>query len=193
MSPSVDSPATTLTTLLRSRTRQSFRARYGDVEPVEAAVLVPLVLATDKLEVWMLKRPTSMRTHAGQIAFPGGRRDPEDPDTGWTARREAYEEVGLREEQLRMLGPFDDFTTPSGFTIYPHVALVDPLFAPTPNPAEVERVLRAPLGLFLQDPIGEFPRAGIEVEGELVWGATFLIARVLATQLQAHPQIAPLL
>ncbi len=111
------SPVSALAALLHSRTRQSFRARYGDIEPVEAAVLVPLVLTKDKLEVWLLKRPSSMRTHAGQIAFPGGRRDPEDVDTESTARREAFEEVGLREEQLQMLGPFDDFSTPSGFTI----------------------------------------------------------------------------
>jgi 8-oxo-dGTP pyrophosphatase MutT (NUDIX family) len=176
-----------LATLLRSRQPQSINVRGGSPQPpVEAAVLVPLhvVEADGPVHVWLLKRPDTMRTHAGQIAFPGGRRDPEDASSEAAALREAHEEIGLDPTHVRVLGPFDTLVTPSGFRIEPHVALVDAAFVPKPNAAEVDLVFRAPLITFTTEPRGEFPRIGYDIESQFVWGATFWIARTLALLVQ---------
>jgi len=173
--------------LLRSRQRRMFSVREGSsTPPIEAAVLVPLHVVEPEgpLHVWLCKRPDSMRTHAGQIAFPGGRRDPEDRDSEATALREAHEEIGLEASRLTMLGPFDDLVTPSGYSIRTHVALVDPAFVPVPNPSEVDLVFRAPLLTFTTEPRGEYPRIGYDIESQFVWGATFYIARELALLVQ---------
>ena len=113
-----------------------------------------------------------MRRHKGQVAFPGGTRDVEDPSLMHTALREAREEVGLTLAHVDVLGPLDDLVTGTGYVITPYVAWVTAPFEPQPNPEEVARVFAAPLRAFAAPPSGEFPRVGWQVEGELVWGAT---------------------
>lgn len=185
-----------LATLLRTRSRQTIAVRGGSAQPpTEAAVLVPLhVVEPDgPVHLWLLKRPDTMRTHAGQIAFPGGRRDPEDASSEGAALREAHEEIGLDPAHVRVLGPLDTLVTPTGFHIEPHVALVDAAFVPVPSAAEVDLVFRAPLVTFTTEPRGEYPRIGYGIDAsggaapaneQFVWGATFWIARSLALLVQ---------
>jgi 8-oxo-dGTP pyrophosphatase MutT (NUDIX family) len=185
-----------LATLLQTRERTSISVRGGSpLPPVEAAVLVPLhfVEPEGPVHVWLLKRPDTMRTHAGQIAFPGGRRDPEDASSEAAALREAHEEIGLEPSRVQVLGPFDALVTPTGFRIEPIIALVDSAFVPVPNPAEVDLVFRAPLVTFTTEPRGEFPRIGYDIESQFVWGATFWIARTLALLIQGLGSEAQLL
>ncbi|HUB35913.1 MAG TPA: CoA pyrophosphatase, partial [Solirubrobacteraceae bacterium] len=71
------------------------------------------------------RRRSDLRRHAGEISFPGGRRDPEDADLLHTALREAHEEIGLRPESVRVLGPLPAVSTfVTGYEIHPYVALV---------------------------------------------------------------------
>jgi 8-oxo-dGTP pyrophosphatase MutT (NUDIX family) len=92
-----------------------------------------------------------MNSHSGQIAFPGGKADPEDRDAIATALREAEEEVGLEPEFVDVIGTMPIYTTGSAFIVTPVVALVHPGFRLKVNADEVADVFEVPLD-FLMDP-----------------------------------------
>lgn len=125
-------------------------AKFIEREPAHASVLIPLV-KRERLHVLLTLRPTHMNSHSGQIAFPGGKADPEDRDAVATALREAQEEVGLGPEFVQVMGTLPIYTTGSAFIVTPVVALVDPGFHLQPNPDEVADVFEVPLD-FLMDP-----------------------------------------
>jgi 8-oxo-dGTP pyrophosphatase MutT (NUDIX family) len=115
---------------------------------VPAAVLLALspVDGADDLELVLVQRPHSMRTHAGQVALPGGAVDPGDPDGVAAALREAHEEVGLDPASVRVLGSLDRSYIPvSNFDVLPVVGLWDGRSALRPNPGEVAGILRPSL------------------------------------------------
>jgi 8-oxo-dGTP pyrophosphatase MutT (NUDIX family) len=171
--------------VLREALRASLAARERNavtgVSAQPSAVLLALFESEDDVYMWLVKRPETMRRHRGQVAFPGGKMDPEDRDLVETALREAEEEIGLGRERVEVLGALDDLVTGTGFIITPQVAWLAAPFEPTPNPTEVSRVFRAPLRTFTTRAAGVFPRIGHTIEGEFVWGATFAIARSLGT------------
>jgi 8-oxo-dGTP pyrophosphatase MutT (NUDIX family) len=152
-----------------------------------AAVLLGLLERDHASHVPLIVRPDAMRAHSGQIALPGGVRDPGDESFAATARREAHEELGIAPEQVRVLGLLDDVPTPTGFIITPVVAeLVGPCCY-RPSPAEVAEVFEAPLEVFADptraEDLGERQAWGITYQlrayrhGERrIWGAT---ARIL--------------
>ena len=114
-----------------------------------AAVLVPLVLHDEAMTVLLTQRTEDMPSHAGQIAFPGGRRQPEDKDLTATALREAEEEIGLDPRFVQVLGALDPYVTGTGFLVTPVVGLVEPGFTVRPDPREVADVFEVPLAHFL--------------------------------------------
>ena len=116
----------------------------------EAAVLLPLVQRTGGLTVLLTQRSAQLSSHSGQVAFPGGRTDPEDRDAIATALREAWEEVGLAPQRAQVLGSLPVYTTGSAFNVTPVVALVPPQPL-KPNPQEVAQVFEVPLA-FILDP-----------------------------------------
>lgn len=118
--------------------------------PAKAAVLVALV-QRQELNVLLTVRSAQLSNHSGQIAFPGGRQDPEDHDARDTALREAWEEVGLERNRVEVIGSLPEYATGSGFEITPVIGLVTPPFAIAPNPAEVADVFEVPLS-FLMNP-----------------------------------------
>ena len=118
--------------------------------PLPAAVLLPLVQREQGLHLLLTQRSSQLSTHAGQIALPGGRTDPEDPSPTATALREAQEEVGLQPSNAEVLGSLPIYATGSAFLVTPVVALVQPQLL-TPNPAEVAEVFEVPLS-FILDP-----------------------------------------
>jgi 8-oxo-dGTP pyrophosphatase MutT (NUDIX family) len=118
--------------------------------PRPAAVLVPIV-ARDELTVLLTRRTPHLKTHAGQVSFPGGRMDPEDASPIDTALREAEEEIGLSRSHVRPLGYLDSYRTGTGFRIDPVVALVAPDHRLVLNAEEVDAAFEVPLA-FLMNP-----------------------------------------
>lgn len=149
---------------VQAQTPQALRARFAHPpvwtpevvlekkfmhrEPAHASVLVPIVLREQPM-VLLTERTAHLSTHSGQVAFPGGRADPEDASTSDTALREAEEEVGLARRFVEVLGVLPTYVTGSSFIITPVVALVQPDCVLHPNPYEVADVFEVPLAFLL--------------------------------------------
>jgi 8-oxo-dGTP pyrophosphatase MutT (NUDIX family) len=120
-----------------------------------AAVLAVLVpggpLRAEGVRIVLIERAAMLRTHAGQLAFPGGKPEPHDVSLADTALREAEEEVGLDRRAPEVLGRLHPVPTPSGFMIVPYVAWAPPGWLPEPTSPEVGRVLTPQLAR-LADP-----------------------------------------
>lgn len=118
--------------------------------PTAAAVLVPV---TDRAEpgVVLTQRTETLRNHAGQIAFPGGRADPGDADLIATALREAEEEIGLPPHAVTVIGLADRYRTVTGFEVTPVLGVIPPDLTLTPSEAEVASLFEVPLA-YLLDP-----------------------------------------
>ena len=156
-----------------------------------AAVLVPIVGIPEPTLILTLRTDT-VRSHKGQISFPGGSIDPGDPSAEAAALREAHEEIGLDPASVRILGELD--TTPtfvSGFVITPVVGWIDRPPSLEPNPAEVAEVLEVPISALTESARVEpgFSLAGRTYPTEAwlwkdhaVWGIT---ARLLGLLLEA--------
>ena len=121
------------------------------VDPRRAAVLVPLVAREAGLTVLLTQRADHLNDHAGQISFPGGRREPFDRDATATALREAKEEIGLAGERVEVLGELPDYLTGTGFCVTPVVGLVHPPFTMQADTLEVAEIFEVPLA-FLMNP-----------------------------------------
>jgi 8-oxo-dGTP pyrophosphatase MutT (NUDIX family) len=126
--------------------------RSGANEPKAAAVLIPVVPRSGHLQVVLTLRTTHLHDHAGQISFPGGRREPGDETPQHTALREAEEEIGLAAHQLDVLGLLPDYLTATGYQVTPVVALVQSDVVWVPDPNEVAEVFETPLS-FLMNPM----------------------------------------
>jgi 8-oxo-dGTP pyrophosphatase MutT (NUDIX family) len=116
-----------------------------------AAVLVPLVRREAGITVLLTQRTDDMPSHAGQIAFPGGRRHADDVDAVATALRETEEEVGLARHFVDVIGPVDLYRTGTGYEITPIVGIVTPGFTTRADPREVADVFEVPLAHFLDE------------------------------------------
>jgi 8-oxo-dGTP pyrophosphatase MutT (NUDIX family) len=161
-----------------------------------AAVLVPLIVVpeSDSPHVVLTKRRADLRRHAGEVSFPGGRRDPDDADLSVTALREAEEEIGLARGSVELLGelpPISTFAT--NYLIHPFVGQIAASQRWEVSPREVDIVLELPLRE-LQESRTRTPieRRGITFEtdayvpdGNVIWGATFRILENLLERLQA--------
>jgi 8-oxo-dGTP pyrophosphatase MutT (NUDIX family) len=154
-----------------------------------AAVLVALFQGdANDVRVWLLRRPEALRTHAGQVALPGGKKDATDATIVDTALREAEEEIGLPRASVRVLGLGDEHVTVTRFSVTPVVAWITERFEPKPNPTEVSRVFSAPFGTFRdRGLVRAIPLESVrrlvrshEVDGEIVWGATAAILGSIA-------------
>jgi 8-oxo-dGTP pyrophosphatase MutT (NUDIX family) len=170
------------------RTPASFSV-YGDdgtdsqsATATAAAVLVPIVDHPSGLTVIFTQRTSHLKAHSGQVSFPGGRAEPEDPTPEFTALREAQEEIGLPMGRVEVLARLPEYHTRTGFRVTPVVGLLTPPVALTPDPREVEEVFEVPLA-FLLDP-NNHRRETRELQGRTVayyvmrfekrtiWGAT---------------------
>lgn len=116
-----------------------------------AAVLVPLVQRDDGLHVLLTRRTDHLKSHAGQISFPGGRAEPDDASAVATALREAEEEVGLARTTPQVLGTLPAYVTITRFEVTPVVALIQPPLDLALDPFEVAEAFEVPLR-FLMNP-----------------------------------------
>ena len=158
----------------------------------DAAVLLPLYGWPDEPGLVFTERRADLRSHAGEISFPGGRKDDADADLAATALREAQEEIGLDPSRVELgdeLPTTGTFVT--GYRIHPFVGRIPHPgeLGLEPNPAEVETVLTFSLDILRQNyAMRRLIRRGVpihtptyEVEGHQIWGAT---ARILADLLE---------
>ncbi|WP_448191434.1 CoA pyrophosphatase [Azospirillum sp. sgz301742] len=137
----------------------------------EAAVLVPLVERPEGLTVLFTQRTAHLSAHAGQISFPGGRRETYDHSPEDTALRETEEEIGLSRDVIEVIGRLDTYLTRTGFRVTPVVGLVRPPFTVAPDPTEVDEVFEVPLTVIL-DPANP-QRHSREVFGQQRWFYAF--------------------
>ena len=161
--------------------------------PTPASVLIGLVERDHGLSVILTRRSDTLRRHTGQIALPGGRRDP--GETPWqTALREAHEEIGLEPHFVSLAGLSSPYRTGTGYLITPVVGFVADGFTLTANPDEVADIFETPFG-FLMDPTNheqherELPSGetrrfyAMTHDARFIWGATAGILHALYERL----------
>jgi 8-oxo-dGTP pyrophosphatase MutT (NUDIX family) len=157
-----------------------------------SAVLAPLYEVDGELHVILTRRTWELRSHQGEVSFPGGRHDDTDPDLWFTALRESREEIALDTAAIEPLGQLDHLATVTSRSfIVPFVAALPPgRPATTANPAEVSAVLHVPVAELLdpaifREELWTFPWAEdrpiffFELFGDTVWGATGAMLRQL--------------
>jgi len=163
---------------------------------VPAAVLVPLVERDQGMTVLLTQRAATLKDHAGQISFPGGRIEPDDSDAWHAALREAHEEIGLQGSFVEFAGYLPDHIVGTGFRVTPVVGFVNPGYELRIATAEVHDVFEVPLQ-FILDEANHKPRTrelgGVKLEvydipygDRNIWGATASMLLTLRRLLQAR-------
>lgn len=167
-----------------------------DGEAWPAAVLVPILAHEPEVTVMLTLRTAQLQTHAGQVAFPGGKMDTDDDDEIGAALREAEEETGLPPSHVEPLGFLDGYLTGTNYRVVPVVGLVKPGFAIKPAADEVEAVFEVPLR-FLMSPENHLVHSR-EWQGKTrhfyampfgeryIWGATAGMLKSLYDRLYAE-------
>ena len=183
--------------LERALAERPLRDRWSLEGKVPGAVCVPLRQAEGETWLWAIKRPVGSRHHSGEIAFPGGKPDPEDPSLLDTALRELEEELGIPRSRVRLLGRLAPVpTATSHFYLHPFVVEVEPGAEARPSAGEVAALISFPLGDFYA---GRLPYSAIDLgaytspifgfpEGQM-YGAT---AHILEELLELYAEVAGL-
>jgi 8-oxo-dGTP pyrophosphatase MutT (NUDIX family) len=170
------------------------RAEAARAEGLAAAVLVPIIMEPEP-RILLTRRADHLRSHGGQVSFPGGRIDPEDASPEAAALREAWEEVALDPAAVEVIGQLPQHETGTGFLVTPVVGLVTPGIVLRPAATEVAALLSLPLTLLL-DP-SQPSRSRVKLKGgdwrdvwvwphddHHIWGATAAILVSLAKRLR---------
>ncbi len=164
---------------------------FANLKP--AAVLMGVVPRASGPTFVLTLRPTTMASHAGQVAFPGGKVDPCDKDAVGAALREADEEIGLRTQDVSLIGCDGEYLTGSGYRITPVLGLLPATFEAVRDETEVEAVFETPLD-FLMNPANHQAKSAhwngklrryyeMPHNGNRIWGVTAGIIRSLHDRL----------
>ncbi len=158
-------------------------------EPVPAAVLIALIKRDNGYNVLYTQRATNLRSHSGQISFPGGKIDPNDEDAAKAAIREAQEEVAINPKDVRILGFMPTMFTGTNYLITPVVAIVTPSAPFKANESEVSSFFEVPLGFLCKENAYQsidvwhaerYQKTWkIEYDNKNIWGITAHITRLL--------------
>jgi 8-oxo-dGTP pyrophosphatase MutT (NUDIX family) len=165
---------------------------FVDREPRPAAVLIPMLRTDSYWHILFTRRNADLPEHSGQVAFPGGRADPGDKTPEETALREAHEEIGLKPEDVRILGRLHDYITITNYHVTPIVGVIPWPYPLSPAVNEVSRIFTIPLS-WLCDPshyelrLRELPEPHEPVsvvyynpyDGEVLWGASARFTQAL--------------
>ena len=159
----------------------------------QAAVLIALIQEEGELHVLLTRRPTHLRSHPGQISFPGGKVERGDASLIETALREAAEEIALYPSNVEVIGQYAAMKTFTGFEITPVIGLVKQAFTPKLDPGEVDELFTVPLSYLLQSENRQkqtYQRQGlhhpvyfIRYRQHLIWGATAAMINKLCKHL----------
>ena len=165
--------------------------RPGDISYQPAAVLAAIT-ARERPGFLLIHRPSNMRAHPGQVAFPGGKIDPGE-DAVAAALREAHEELGIAASDVTVIGPSDTYRTGTGYAVTPVIAVVPPDLQLNPSPTEVAQWFEAPVD-FVFDPGNHVQQSAfwqgqerryIEIlwQEHRIWGITAAIIANLARRI----------
>ena len=168
-------------------------------QAIRSAVCVPLVSRPTGLHMLLTRRAGHLLSHAGQVCFPGGRVEPEDPDAIYAALRETHEEVVIEPSYIKTLGQQPIFITTTKYAMLPVVGLVQDGFAVQPDPAEVAEVFEVPLSVLMNPAnhrLHHLPGKNgkeryyfsISWNGYFIWGATAALIRNFYHHLAAASQ-----
>ncbi len=172
-----------------------------DANPRPAAVLIPFLQKEDGWHLLFIRRTVMPHDrHSGQVAFPGGRCNPADPDAETAALREACEEIGVCSDDVQVLGKLRDMLTITNFRVTPVVGVIPWPYDFIPQPEEVDRIFTIPL-VWLSNPDRyEVRMRGLQMlgqdvpviyfqkyDGELLWGASARITIILLEALGLAP------
>jgi 8-oxo-dGTP pyrophosphatase MutT (NUDIX family) len=157
---------------------------------ISSAVLIPIFKKDGHYHILFIKRTMTVKTHRGQISFPGGVREKEDKTLLDTALREVEEEIGLHTKDVAVLGELDDVvTTTSNFIVSPFVGLIPYPYTFIPEKAEVDMILTIPITGLLEEgclqPDTEILNGqkvvsfAYNYRGQIIWGATARILHML--------------
>lgn len=158
-----------------------------------SAVLIPLLIIGQDIQIILTQRSNNLPSHAGQISFPGGKVDTKDQSPVETAYREASEEIGLSRDEIEHLGYLDITTTGTNFMILPVVASISNNFVPKLNNDEVESLIHLPLN-YIAD-VNNLKTMNKVINGEdrtffvyeydnyFIWGATARLLKALSERL----------
>ena len=147
-----------------------------------AAVMILLMEKDGRFHIIFNVRTHKVEHHKGEISFPGGMKDEDDPDLQTTALRETWEEMGIRQEDVTILGELDDYETNSGFLVSPFVGVFPYPYEYNPSEIEVAEVLETPIEHLLspenhttvrvEHDRGVYQDRAYKFEGHVIWGAT---------------------
>ncbi len=173
------------------------RLRHHHPAPLEqalpdASVLVPVTAVAAHPELILTRRALTMNSHAGEVAFPGGKKDDTDTDLLDTALRESEEEIGLARNAVQVVGQLAQLRSRAGIKVTPWVGLVPPDVPLTPNPQELDAIFRVPLQFFLDNRPqndhlvrwmgNEFLMPTWRYDDKVIWGLTaYIIVDLLNT------------
>ena len=167
-------------------------ARFADLDRTADAAVLIAVTERENPTVLLTQRPRTMRDHPGQVAFPGGKID-EGENATEAALREAWEELGIEREAVRVIGTTDRYQTGTGFDITPVLATVPANLSIRPNTREVESWFEAPLDHLMD--VGRWSENEVfwkganrryyemDHEGYRIWGVTAAICINLSRRL----------
>ena len=128
-----------------------YAPRKLDLNYPEAGILVPVTDDPVNPEMIFTLRSENLSTHRGQVAYPGGKRDPGDLSLAATALSETHAEIGLPPEQVEIMSPLSQVMSRHGILGSPYVGVVPEGHPLEPNPFEIDSIFRVPLSFFLED------------------------------------------